>query len=398
MSRDAAVQAEVLCGPEGVRSSGSGLGVAVNVEVVPPHASQTERASRAALPSGAAFRSAPLLAILDTGHGRLAAIGHCQVVVAPHRAPNIRVIVQALWASSRHADSRRQRRKDRDAAAPDAADRDWRMVPEFDGLEALLIAWLRNNPHAIPQDKEGRATTIAKAIAELSRNEVRTVRLLRYDIERVIGANLRRVRTRDLESVLADVVELAVLASRARDEAAAAWREGLYSWRTHPAAYHAQRRLQDSALPRRPGARRARREPWFATLDAAVRQCRAMDHALGEETALLHHLLDAAAGVSVARDAQAQETFTLVATVGGVLIGIPALVIALYGATAVLPIRENLVVFLPMVAVGLVAGLLAAFLPGKERVGKAVRFAVTLLATVATIVLLAVAGSLVRPK
>ena len=113
----------------------------------------------------------------------------------------------------------------------------------------------------------------------------------------------------------------------------------------------------------------------------------------------MHQLLAAAASVSVARDAQAQETFTLVAAVGGVLSGMPALIIALYGATAVLPINtSNALVLLPVAAAGLVAGLLAAFLPAHGRVGKIGRFSATLVAAVAMISLLLLAGSLVNPK
>ncbi len=272
------------------------------------------------------------------------------------------------------------------------------MVPGFDRLRDVLVPWFRNNPHVIPADGEGRATVIAKAIAESSRDEVYTVRELRYELERGIGANLRRLQTQQLEIVLADIVELTVAVSRARDEATEAWREGLSSWRSNPAAYHAQRRLQDPTLPRRAGARRARRRPWFPVLDAGVRQCRAMDQLLTEEATLMRQLLDGTASVSAARNAQAQETFTLIAAVGGVLIGMPALIIALYGATAVLPINtSNALVLLPVAATGLVAGLLAAFLPGRERVGKIGRFFATLVATAAMVILLVLAGSLVNP-
>jgi hypothetical protein len=65
-------------------------------------------------------------------------------------------------------------------------------------------------------------------------------------------------------------------------------------------------------------------------------KCEAMDRLLTDESALLRQLLDAASSVSLARDARAQETFTLVATVGGVLIGMPALIIAIDSATTVL--------------------------------------------------------------
>jgi hypothetical protein len=393
----------ILCGAEGSDPFGRRAGVAVHLDVVPPDAVDTERATPAPLSRGTAFRTAPLLAILNTGVGRLMVVGRCEVTVAAHRPPAIRVLAQGLWLASRSADTdtarRSRRRPGRSAGRLSTTDRNWRMVAGFDRLGELLLGWFRNNPHAIPADGEGCATVIAKAIAESSRDEVYTVRAVRYELERVIGANLRRARTQELEFVLADVVELTVAVSRARDEATEAWRGGLSSWRSDLAAYHAQRRLQDPTLPRRAGARRASRRAWFAILDAGVRQCKAMDQLLTEEATLLHQLLDAAASVSVARDAQAQETFTLVATVGGVLIGMPALILALYGATAVLPLNmSNSVVLLPVAAAGLVAGLLAAFLPGRERVGKIGRFSVTLIATAATIVLLALAGSLVNPK
>lgn len=391
----------ILCGADGSDPFGSQAGVAVHFEVVQPDAAQNEPAESAPLPRGTAFRAAPLLAIVDTDSGKLMVIGHCQITVQPRRAPVVRVLARGLWLASRSTDTprRSRRRLGRSAERISTADHNWRIVPESERLREALIPWFRSNPHEIPTDEEGRATMIAKAIAESSRNEVYTVRALRYELERVIGANLRRLRTQELEFVLADVVELTVAVSRARDEATEAWRGGLSSWRSNVAAYHAQRRLQDPTLPRRAGARRARRQPWFAILDAGVRQCRAMDQLLTEESTLLHQLLDAAASVSVARDAQAQEAFTLVATVGGVLIGIPALIIALYGATSVLPINlTNAVVLVPVAAAGLLAGLLAAFLPGRERGGKIGRFAVTLVATAATLILLAMAGSMVNPK
>ena len=46
----------------------------------------------------------------------------------------------------------------------------------------------------------------------------------------------------------------------------------------------------------------------------------------------------------------------------------------------------------------IIAGGLAAFLPGRERVGKIGRFSATLIATGGMIILLLLAGSLVNPK
>jgi hypothetical protein len=391
----------ILGGANGEDPSGRPAGVDVHLEVLPPDAvAATTSLTNVPVPRRTAFRTAPLLAILETGTGRLIVVGHCQVTVAAQRTPALRVLAQALWLASRDDDEpRRRRSRGGGAGRFRPTDHGWRMVPGYEGLGELLIPWLRANPHPIPADREGRATVIAKAISESSRNEAYTVRELRYGLERTIGASLRRLKTQELESVLADVVELTVAVSRARDAATEARRGGLSSWRSDPAAYHAQRRLQDPTLPRRPGSRKARHRSWFPILDAGVRQCEAMDRLLAEESTLLHQLLDAAASVSVARDAQAQETFTLVATVGGVLIGIPALIIALYGATSVLPINtSNMIVLVPVAVSGLLAAFLAAFLPGRERIGKAARFSMTLIATVATIVLLASAGALVTPK
>jgi len=390
----------ILCGDSGTDPAGRPAGIDVRFEVLQPEqTAQAETVFTVPVPRRGAFRGAPVLAIVDTGDGRLMVVGHCRVTVAPHRRPVVTVLAQALWLARRASDGTGKHGLFRRARPVKTADQGWQLVPEHGQLRELLIPWFRANPHSIPADPEGAATVIAKAVAESSRNETYTVRAIRYELERVIGANLRRARTRDLELVLADVVELTVAVSRARDEAAEARRGGLHTWRSDAAAYHAQRRMQDPTLPRRPGAIRARRRPWFPILDAGVRQCEQMERVLTEEAALLHHLLDAASSVSVARDAQAQETFTLVATVGGVLIGLPALVIALYGATSVLPLRaSNYIVLIPVAAAGLLAALLAAYLPGREREGKVRRFIATIIAVAATVVLLASAGSMVTPK
>jgi hypothetical protein len=95
--------------------------------------------------------------------------------------------------------------------------------------------------------------------------------------------------------------------------------------------------MMDPTLPPRPGRRRTARQPWFAVLDAGVRQCQAMEREANEECPLLHSLLNAVSTMAVTREAKAQETFNLVAVVGGVLFGVSALILALYDASAILP-------------------------------------------------------------
>ena len=133
---------------------------------------------------------------------------------------------------------------------------------------------------------------------------------------------------------LADLAELSIAASRARDFSREAVREGLWVWRTDKDAYHAHRRQLDPTLPHRDSGTDGSDRQWFATMDAGVRHCREADHQLGDEIDQLHRLLEAASTISVARDAQAQEQFNFVATVGAVTLGLPALVLGVYGADA----------------------------------------------------------------
>ncbi len=113
---------------------------------------------------------------------------------------------------------------------------------------------------------------------------------------------------------------------------------------------------------------------------------------------MLHSLLNAASTIAVTREAKAQETFNMVAAVGGVMFGVPALVLSLYGATAVLPLRAgNAIVILPLAVAGLGAALIAALLPGLRRTGKTRRFSVALAAVLTILIILISAGTLVVP-
>jgi hypothetical protein len=241
-------------------------------------------------------------------------------------------------------------------------------------------------------------TALAKALAERSRNAVTRLRSLRYALERLLGGEIRG-STKDVEGLLADVLELSTAAGRARDEARAAVREGLWTWRTDDAAYHAQRRLMDpTLLDRDPdGAGRAR--PWFPTFDAAVRQCSQMQGQLGEEAQTLQGMLTAASTIAVTRDARSQESLTLIAAVGGILLGVPGLVLALYGASSVLPLSgRNSIFLVPLGGAAALAAVIAALLPGRGRRSWVLRVGLTLLAVVVITLLLLYAGLLYTPR
>jgi hypothetical protein len=369
------------------------LGSLVLIEVVSPvKASTTISAHDVLLGASDAFRAIPLLAALKADGDRLIAVGQTRVVTRRNALPRVTVVVRRLWQASV------QESVYGDPLAVAHAVGHWRVIPHHDQLDRLLTAWVKSAIGSPSGDADGAATSVAKDLAERSRDTVAVLRSFRYGLEEMLARTLRGGSTNNLELVLADIIELSTVCNRAGDEAREAVREGMWTWRTDPAAYHAHRRMLDGSLPALRGDHRGRRRPWFATLDAGVRQCEGMARLIGEETPLLHSLLNAASTIAVTRDARAQETFNFVATVGGVLFGMPALILALYSATSVLPLtKANVIVFAPLAAAGMLASALAAFLPGSKGRGRARRFAAAGAAMLIILLLLIVAGTLVHP-
>jgi hypothetical protein len=344
-----------------------------------------------AVPSGSAFRAAPLLEVADLGEQLLVAVGQTQVLVDGDGAVRLGIVVRGLWQATRRSMPRSQGEMAFEGAA------DWTPVPDHTRLAGVVEGMLAGLPTAVAGEADASSTRLAKALAERSRNAVGDLRQLRYSLERRLAAEIRK-GTKDVETSLADVLELSIAAGRARDEAREAMREGLWSWRSDDAAYQAQRRLLDPSLPQRDSDDEGRSRPWFLVLDAGVRQCMQMENQLGEEAAVLHGLLTAASTIAVTRDARAQENLTLIAAVGGILLGLPGLVLALYGASTVLPLSgENSVFLIPLAAAGFLAVVIAALLPGHGRI-RVKRIFGTVLAVTVTTLLLVWAGGLVPPS
>jgi hypothetical protein len=342
---------------------------------------------KSSVPDGAAVRCVPLLAVLKEGNEWRLAVGDIRITVYQDLRTSLVAVVRGLWLASAESEDL--------AATP----KGWRSCLTDEHLVELLSTALRSVPHGVRAEPEGLATEIAKAHAEQSRNGVGKLREFRYGLEHALGESLRSISTHQLESVLADVIELSTIVGRVSEEARHAAREGMGAWITYPPVYHAQRRMMDPTLPSRPGRRRAIRQPWFAILDAGVRQCQAMEREASEECPLLHVLLNAASTIAVTREAKAQETFNLVAVVGGVLFGVSALILALYDASSILPLRvSNAVVLAPLAISGLLAACLAAVLPGRSRSGRGRRFAAVLAAVLVMLLVLIVSGTLVSPE
>lgn len=349
----------------------------------PAQAAVARSASDAALPEGAQICAAPLLSFVRFADRELLAVGNARVVLCGDGGDvRVELHVIRLWRADVVADDPRR----------------WHAADNDSGLTSGLAADLDRISHSLPASGLSAAVGLAKALAEHARGQVAALRDRRYELERRLGRHLRReADVGGLELLLADVVELSIAAGRARDEARAAVREGMWLWRNDSAAYHAHRRVLDPTLVRRRGATAARRRPWFAQYDAGVRQCIALERQAGEESDALHRLLAAGSTIAVARDAAAQETFNLVAAVGAVALGLPALVLALYSTGDLLPIREpgRFIVFLPLAIAGVLSAVLAFFLPGDLSRWRRLCFA--LFAVVVTLAVLAVAGVLVDP-
>lgn len=157
---------------------------------------------------------------------------------------------------------------------------------------------LAHPAHPIPDDST-KADVIAKAVAEGSRNAVAQLRGLRYEMERQVADLLAQRRNTALRMVMAQLVELSIAFSRARDQARDTLRE--------------------------------------VRLPGVVRHCEAMDVELGEEITRLQSLLSSVSTFAVAQEGEAQQRFNMLAAAAAAGLGLPALILSLYGADAYLP-------------------------------------------------------------
>ncbi|SFQ97396.1 hypothetical protein SAMN04488564_101441 [Lentzea waywayandensis] len=203
----------------------------------------------------------------------------------------------------------------------------WHQEPwHGDGIAELL----RHPAHAVG-DGSPRAGVIAKAIAEGSRNAIAELRGLRYEMEqRVADLLAQRENTVLLRPVMAQLVELSMAFSRARDHARDTIRE-----------------------VRDPGV---------------VRHCEAMDVELGDEVTRLQSLLTSVSTFAVAQEGEAQQRFNMVAAAAAAGLGLPAVILSLYGADDYLPFTWESAwrALVPIIAaVTVAAGVILNRMPGR---------------------------------
>ena len=307
------------------------------------------------LPGGSGpciVRVAPLLYVAGVKGKRLVLVGHSLVVVQGHRNAAVECFVTNAWEEGTAEGE--FRRLDFDVARDSDAAKN--AISEF---EERLPAW---PDIASPFDPEMHAARHAKALAELSRNSVTSVREIRYDLEhRLANFSNKSLAISSSTPIVASLLELSIICGRAADEAREAVREGLWLHLSDTKAYHSYRRLQDPSIineaePATPATR-----SWMRLHDAAVRQCMEMRKQLDAEAGSARNLMAAAASVSNSREADSQAAFNTLAAVASLGLGIPALVLALYGADRLLPLntQPRQLAFIP-VAIGLVLAAVIA--------------------------------------
>ncbi|WP_026123044.1 hypothetical protein [Nocardiopsis halotolerans] len=251
--------------------------------------------------------TAPLLRVLGPPGRRRVVVGRIRVRTGRDAVPEVALAVQAVWSED---DGWHQ-----DRSASGDADEE-------------LTASLARPAHTVVGDERSMAVTMAKAFAESSRNEVLRLRELRYELEQRMADHLAGRTEGPLRPLLAAAVELSTAVGRARDQALEAIRAALGVWVWDRQAY----------LRVRDGVEADTAPAWEARLRAGVRHCQAMERELNEEADRLQALLGGMSSFAVAEGAVAQERFTLAVGAGAAVIGLPALVLSLYGANPYLPL------------------------------------------------------------
>ena len=298
-----------------------------------------------------ASRVAPLLLVRHLGDGTHDLCVGDVMVTADADAVTYTVNVAARWQS-------------RPAGIDEDASHDATGVAEYltEMIDDVLPAAARVD------DVTHTAARYAKAACEVARNHVVELRELRYTLEQHMAAeSLGHTANEHLTGLVSSLLLLDIVCGRAEDRARDAIREGLWAYLDDDEAYHAYRLLRDPTILSDAEPATTRTRTWMRLHDSAIRQCEAMAEQRSAESSAVIDLLAAAVSISGSRDADAQTRLNLLIALVSLGIGVPALILALYGATALLPLetpRQNLA-FAPVAAPLVVAGGLAIFFAPK---------------------------------
>ncbi len=329
-----------------------------------------------------ALRVAPLLSVATVDHRRMIIVGTTCIVVEGELPASVDLRASYVWRESQLGSYELLPLKN-------SLDDTLRMAVErhlegaanstiqahFEGEKWPTQVTVPTSSSGLPtlssgysSRQEHRAALICKALCESSRNAMAEFREIRYKLEdRLALSSLGDVASPDHTNVVAALLQLSVQAGRATDQVLYVDREGLYVVLTNVEAYKSYRRLRDPSMLN--GARPAEEhmESWMKLHDAAMRQCEELHRQLDVESTTIRSLIAAAASISSSREADAQTRFNVLAAVVSIGLGLPALVLTLYGASAIVPFnsRERWVAFAP-VAVALILASALAFRQGHK--------------------------------
>ena len=297
------------------------------------------------------FRSAPLVRVVTTRRGRILLVGSWLVWLVDGELE----LIASVTSFS-------------------AEDEEWRRITPDADLSSDLAIMPFDTVHALrDDDPQGLLSTVAKATAEESRNEVSIVRSIRYGLESRVRASLTPDSTESPSRALPALIGLRLAVSQARDETRECIREGFMLWRDDDEAYQRYRRHRDSTIinPHAPADIATR--PWIRVHDAGVRQCEMMDDFLGEEIQFLAGMLDSAGTMAMVREAEASDTLNKLASAVALGLGLPSLVLAYYGADSLFDLSGRATVasvaLLLLPAIAAVA-IVRDHLPGDSRRAK----------------------------
>lgn len=305
--------------------------------------------------SADSLRVAPFLALVDDGRsGTIIAVGHSVVVTTADAGPvRIETRIAAAWVEHEARTGRFVELVEADRPVPP----DHRLSRPVQRAIQAAVAGID-----LTSTGEDSVARVAKALSESSRESVALLRDQRYELERTLAETSGGSAGSRHTTVVSSLLQLDIMCGRSRDIVREIEREGLWLHLTDADAYHSYRQLQDprllTGLPEAANGTRS----WMRQHDAALRQCAAMKTQLEEEMVSLRSLIASAASISNSKDADAQSRFNVIAAIASIGLGLPALVLSLYGATVLLPMDgARFVLFLPVMAALLIAAAIAVW-------------------------------------
>jgi hypothetical protein len=300
-------------------------------------------------PARSVIRMAPMLTVAGDPGRRNIVVGRTRVVVSGRGAASLEVTVVGAWRETGIPGSF--------ASIDNPADDADVAVGAIQDLPQAL--------KAVPKGgNETRAAQLARTLCERSRSSLAELREIRYALEDSLartsmGASATAAHT----SVVAGLLQLNIICARAADQARELAREGLWVYLSDDEAYHSYRRLQDPSLliDHRPATHRMR--PWMQLHDSAMRHCIEMRKQLDAECESIRSLITSASSISSAKDADSQSRFNVLAAIASVGIGLPALVLSLYGADILVPMNTaaRQLAFAPVAASLIIAAVIATW-------------------------------------